>query len=94
MIFHKKVPGIKGGWKGGRGVKVKILDNLLSIFTLYIFKCINITIKQMYKLYISVLGVYILSLEWHCKQGSETAKACILFGKNSVPAVTRKSAIV
>ena len=48
----------------------------------------------MYKLYISVLGVYFLSLEWHCKQGSEIAKACILFGKNSVPAVTRKSAIV
>ena len=49
--------------KGGEGwgwVKVKILDNLLSIITLYIFKCINIAIKQFYKMCLSVLGVYIL----------------------------------
>ena len=45
--------GEKGGW-GWDWVNVKILDNLLSIFTLYISKCINIAIKQIYKLCISV----------------------------------------
>ena len=49
------------GCRGWVGLS-EILDNVLSIFTLYICKkCINIKIKQMFKLYISVLGVYVLA---------------------------------
>ena len=64
--------GVEGevtkGEKGWVWVKVKMLDNLLSIFTLYIFKCVNIAIKQMYKMCIyECLRVYILTLEWPCK---------------------------
>ena len=50
------------------------------------------TIKQMFKLYISVLGVYIITLDWLCKI-PEVYKAprlaCILFGET----VTRNCAI-
>ena len=56
IIFHEKGLGIEGrglGVKvvmknGCRGwVNVKNLDNVLSLFTLFIYKCMNITIKQM-----------------------------------------------
>ena len=53
----------------------------------------------MFKLYLSVLGVYILLLDWPCKIPCKVYKASRLrrlvyySKKNSVPAVTRKSAI-
>ena len=66
IIFHEKGLGIEGrglGVKvvmknGCRGwVSVKNLDNVLPIFTLFIYKCTNIKIKQMYK----------VPLEWQCR---------------------------
>ena len=74
-----------------------ILDNFLSIFTLYIFKFINIAIKQLFKLCISVLGVYILPLEWPCKIPEEykAPRLCrrVYYSENNgVPAVTRTPA--
>ena len=59
---------------------------------------IDITIKQMFKLYISVLGVYILPLYWPSKI-LEVHKAprlwrCVYYSKkNGFSAVTPKSAI-
>ena len=44
----------------------------------------------MLKLYISVLGINILPLEWPCKQGSEIVKACILFGEKRCSGSTSK----
>ena len=46
---------------------VKILT-MSCLYSCYIYiNGMNITIKQTYKLYISVLGVYILPFEWPCK---------------------------
>ena len=52
----------------------------------------------MYKLYISVLGVYILPLEWPCKmpevyKAPKLLRRVYYLDKNGVPAVTQKSAI-
>ena len=55
--------------KGGRGevgLRWKFWT-MSCLYSCYIHKCINITIKQMFKLYISVLGVYNLTLGWPCK---------------------------
>ena len=52
----------------------------------------------MYKLDISVLGVYILPLEWPCKiwkvyKAPRLWRLVYYSEKNGVPAVTRKSAV-
>ena len=94
---EKKGGGRRVGVEGevtnaGRGwirLRWKFLTNVLSIFTLYLYKCINITIKQMYKLYIykclTFRGLYPtawLTLQnTGSIQGSEILKACILFGE-------------
>ena len=92
IFSNKKGPGIEGGdgrWsaKRGRG-GVGLWGTYWTLSCLYsrIFIYINITIKQMLKLYISVLGVYILPPDWPCKipevyKAPIFVKGCILFGE-------------